>query len=48
MTEFQEDQDLLSAEARHRFNFRPTVTNFNGNVDEPIRHRLGDASQFAM
>lgn len=48
VTEFPEDQDLLAQESGKRFNFRPIVTNYSGNTQEVIRHRLGEASTFAQ
>lgn len=48
VTEFPEDQDLLSKESFSRFKFRPIVTNYSGNTQDVIRHRLGDASNFSQ
>ena len=48
VTEFPEDQDLLAQESAKRFNFRPIITNYSGNTQEVIRHRLGEASTFAQ
>jgi hypothetical protein len=47
VTEFPEDQTLLGKIAKERFNYRPVVTNYGGNVQEVIRHRFGEASSYA-
>lgn len=48
VTEFREDQDLLAKESQQRFNFRPIITNYAGNTQETIKHRLGESSTFAQ
>lgn len=48
VTEFPEDQDLLAKESYERFRLRPIITNYSGNTQEVIKHRLGEASNFAQ
>ena len=48
VTEFPEDQRLLGRLSQEQFNYRPVITNYGGNVQEVIRHRLGEASTFAQ
>jgi len=47
VTEFPEDQKQLGQLAQQHFNYRPIITNFGGNVQQVIKHRLGEASSFA-
>ncbi|KAK9808667.1 hypothetical protein WJX72_001584 [[Myrmecia] bisecta] len=48
VTEFNEDQELLSAEAKKLARFQPTVSNYRGNPDAPIQHKKGEAASFAQ
>ena len=48
VTEFPEDQKLLGQLSQQNFGYRPVITNYGGNVQEVIRHRLGDASTYAQ
>jgi hypothetical protein len=50
VTTFREDQDLLVKEFADRskgYNFRPIVSNYQGNPQAVITHPKGEAQQYA-
>jgi hypothetical protein len=50
VTTFREDQDLLVKEFADKnkgYNFRPIVSNYQGNPQAVITHPKGEAQQYA-